>query len=44
MTEENNMSGISECVGLDMDEKVLSPDEIKRISEAALFAAGYPLT
>lgn len=44
MTEENNMSSISECVGLDMDEKVLSPDEIKRISEAALFAAGYPLT
>ena len=27
-----------------MDEKVLSSDEIKRIAEAALFAAGYPLT
>lgn len=44
MTEENTASGINEGVGFDMDEKVLSSDEIKRIAEAALFAAGYPLT
>lgn len=44
MTEENTASGINDGVGFDMDEKVLSSDEIKRIAEAALFAAGYPLT
>lgn len=44
MTEENTTFGINDGVGFDMDEKVLSSDEIKRIAEAALFAAGYPLT
>lgn len=39
MTEDNNLSEAAY-----IDEKVLSPDEIKRIAEAVLFAAGYPLT
>lgn len=43
MTEE--MTNAAPAAGdSEYDKKTLSPDEIKRITEATLFAAGYPLT
>lgn len=45
MTEETiAMQGENGIAAFDEDRKTLSSDEIKRIAEAALFAAGYPLT
>lgn len=45
MTEETiAMQGENGIATFDEDRKTLSSDEIKRIAEAALFAAGYPLT
>ena len=37
-------TAISVAENAEYDKKTLSPDEIKRITEATLFAAGYPLT
>lgn len=45
MTEETiALQGENGIAAFDEDRKTLSSDEIKRIAEAALFAAGYPLT
>lgn len=45
MTEETiALQGENGIAAFDEDRKALSSDEIKRIAEAALFAAGYPLT
>ena len=45
MTEETiALQGENGIAAFNEDRKTLSSDEIKRIAEAALFAAGYPLT
>ena len=45
MTEKTiALQGENGIAAFDEDRKTLSSDEIKRIAEAALFAAGYPLT